>query len=81
VAALRGDPARAARLLGATDALVEELHMTLPGDDRERYDAALALAREGLDEASFAGALAEGRGLRFEEALALATGGEVSAVA
>jgi predicted ATPase/DNA-binding SARP family transcriptional activator len=81
VAALRGDPARAARLLGATDALVDELHMTLPGDDRERYDAALALAREGLDDESFAAALAEGRALRFEEALALATGGVVSAVA
>jgi non-specific serine/threonine protein kinase len=66
-----GRAERAACLLGATEALCEQIGSSvLPG--REVDERALAAARRALGEPAFAAAWAEGRALRLEQAVALA---------
>jgi predicted ATPase/tetratricopeptide (TPR) repeat protein/DNA-binding XRE family transcriptional regulator len=52
VAAL-GDPARAARLLGAGDALRRTIHLTVFPSERAEYDAEIGKVRAMLGEAAF----------------------------
>jgi tetratricopeptide (TPR) repeat protein len=68
-------PERAARLLGAAQALREALHFRLEYADRIEYDRDVATMREQLDEATFAAAWAEGQMMTLEQAVdyALAT--------
>ncbi|MGI8404565.1 MAG: ATP-binding protein [Thermomicrobiales bacterium] len=76
VAASTGDPLRAARLLGAVDALAARLGVSRLPHQALQLRATTA-TQAGLDEQAFATALAEGRALSLNEALAEA--GEVSA--
>ncbi|MCC6189407.1 MAG: helix-turn-helix domain-containing protein [Anaerolineales bacterium] len=61
VAAARGEPGRAARLLGVVEALVKDVDGRIPVVDRWLYDRFLAQARALLNRDEFEAALAEGR--------------------
>jgi DNA-binding CsgD family transcriptional regulator len=67
----RGDPARAARLWGAEEALREALGLPLWGDfpTPYGYEGRLAAARSLMDEASWEEAWAQGRAMTPEEAI------------
>ena len=67
-----GRPERAARLLGAAEALRETAGTPLAAANAGGFEAAVRRASELLGEAAFAAALAEGRALSVEEAVALA---------
>ncbi len=67
-----GEPARAARLWGATEALRAAMAAPLPPVERPLYERYVAAARARADAAAFAAAWAEGRALTLEQALALA---------
>jgi predicted ATPase/class 3 adenylate cyclase len=71
LARARGDGARAARLLGAADALREEAGAAMLSIERAEYDAELAQLRAALEPTAFAQAWAEGRSLTMDEAVAL----------
>jgi len=62
---------RAARLLGATEAVREAIQIGLSAayPDRIEYDRYVAAVRAQLDEAVFAAAWAEGRALTLEQAI------------
>lgn len=70
-AALRGQPARAARLWGAAEALREAIdHPPLPLEKAHYdYEGYLAAARAGLEEAAFEAAWSEGRAMSPERAI------------
>jgi predicted ATPase/DNA-binding SARP family transcriptional activator len=71
IAALRGHGERAARLLGAAEALREILGVALPPVDRsDYYDRQLLTTRSLLSEDAFAAAWKEGRALTLEQAIA-----------
>ncbi len=70
LAAQVGQPLRAARLLGAAGALHEALGATLAPIDRRTHDQALDMIRAHLGEAEIAAALAAGRALTLDEAIA-----------
>lgn len=72
VAAARGDVARAARLLGATEADLARTETALDPDDQPLYDAAVVQARAAMGEEAFAAARAAGRELALEAAAAYA---------
>ena len=65
--------ARAAALLGAADALREELSIELAPPDRDYRDATIAAALTGIGEAAFWCAWAEGRTRPLDETTADAT--------
>lgn len=75
VAALQARPRQAARLFGAAEALRETLSTPLWPIERDRYEHAVAVAREALGKEEFAAAWAEGRAMPIEQAIedALAT--------
>ena len=68
----QGQVERAARLLRAAEVLVETIGGRLPPIDHGLYDRNVATARAALGEAAFAAALAEGRAMTLEAALAYA---------
>jgi predicted ATPase/DNA-binding CsgD family transcriptional regulator len=70
----RGDAERAARLLGAGEALLEALGVGLQPADKLEVDRYQAAVREQLDEATFEAAWAAGRAMSLEEAVAYALG-------
>jgi tetratricopeptide (TPR) repeat protein len=72
VDAVRGDPERAARLLGAAEALRTAIHQPIEPADRADYERFVAAARSRLDEASFKAAWEAGAHLSLEEATELA---------
>ena len=76
VAALRGRPARAARLWGAAEALRERLGLALSRFELVDfgYERGLAGVRSALSEASFEAAWAEGRAMSPERAIEYALG-------
>jgi len=76
VAALRGQPARAARLWGAAEALREVIGQPLAPYDQSNYDyeGYLDAARSQLDEPEWKAAWLEGRTMRLEQAVAYALG-------
>ncbi len=69
VAGVRGQCVRAARLLGAVEALREAFHYPLEARAQPSYDFKLAGARCGLDEEAFGVAWAEGRAMSLEQAV------------
>src|SRR5204862_4919650 len=70
VAAAQGAGARAARLLGAAQALREQAGAgTLEVLEARLHDDALRRIADGLDEEELRAAWAEGRGLALEEAV------------
>jgi predicted ATPase/class 3 adenylate cyclase len=70
LAAALGDAQRAARLIGATEALREELSVPIVKPTRADYEQAMNKTRELLGEAAFAAASAHGEGLTLEQAAA-----------
>jgi tetratricopeptide (TPR) repeat protein len=69
VAAVRGQPERAARLLGTSDALRDKMGATLTLVARTDHDYALNAARAELGEGAFAAAWERGRAMPLEEAI------------
>ena len=67
VAVAQGRPERAARLLGASAALREEMGASLSPIVRADHDHAATAAREALGEEAFEVAYAAGRAMPFEE--------------
>jgi predicted ATPase len=65
-------PARAARLLGAFEAVREALGWAVKGSSQAEYEQLLSDVRAALGEAGFAQALAAGRALSLDEGVALA---------
>jgi tetratricopeptide (TPR) repeat protein len=70
----KGDAARAARLLGAAEALPEAMGVGLQPADQLEADRYVAAVRKQLDGAAFEAARAEGRAMSLEEAVAYALG-------
>jgi predicted ATPase/DNA-binding XRE family transcriptional regulator len=65
-----GQPARAARLFGAAEALREASGAAIFPVDRANYDGAVAVARAQLDDATFDAAWATGWAMTLEQAIA-----------
>ena len=78
VAALRGEPVRAARLWGAAEALREYMGMSLSQFDLAHtdYERDLATARSSLEEKSWAAAWSVGRAMSPEQAIEYALSAE-----
>jgi DNA-binding CsgD family transcriptional regulator len=78
VATSRGQPARAARLWGAVEALEDNfgIRMTPAGLSLAGYETHLAAARFRLDEEEFAAAWSEGKTMPLEEAIRYAVSEE-----
>jgi tetratricopeptide (TPR) repeat protein len=72
----QGRPDRAARLLGASEALFEAMGTGLHPADQFEIDRYVAAVREQLDQATFEAAWAEGRAMSLEEAIVYALGEE-----
>jgi predicted ATPase/class 3 adenylate cyclase len=72
VARASGDPARAARLLGAAEALREAIDSPMAFDEEHVYASELALLRDALPADELAAAWATGRALSLADAVALA---------
>jgi ABC-type oligopeptide transport system substrate-binding subunit len=70
--AAQGYPRAAARLLGASEALLEAMGIGLQPGDRHDIERYLVAVREQLDEATFDAAWAEGRAMSFEQAFSYA---------
>jgi hypothetical protein len=65
-----GNAQRAARLLGAAEALREKTGSSMAQLEHAEYEAALDSIHARIDESSFAEAWAEGRAMTMEEAIA-----------
>jgi ATP/maltotriose-dependent transcriptional regulator MalT len=65
----------AAQLLGAAQAMFEDIGAYLWRADRIEYDRCMAAARQGLSEQAFEAALSEGRAMTPDQAVALAREG------
>jgi tetratricopeptide (TPR) repeat protein len=72
VARARGEPERAARLLGAVEALCETQGIRFWSAARAEQEREIAAVRAALSEEALATAWAEGRSLSLEEAVAAA---------
>jgi predicted ATPase/DNA-binding CsgD family transcriptional regulator len=70
VASARGDHEQAARLLGAADALRDALGHRFSPADQADYNHRVARTRAGLGEVRFAAAVAQGRAMPLDEAIA-----------
>jgi tetratricopeptide (TPR) repeat protein len=70
VAAMTGQAERAARLLGAAEALYQAAGVALPPYDRPNYERAMTTTRASLGDEVFASLRTEGRGLVIEEVIA-----------
>jgi predicted ATPase/DNA-binding SARP family transcriptional activator/DNA-binding CsgD family transcriptional regulator len=71
VSALRREPARAAKLFGASEALRETIGLAITPlkDSYYDYESYLATSRAGLSEEEFDAAFSEGRAMTPEEAI------------
>jgi predicted ATPase/class 3 adenylate cyclase len=72
LAVAQAQPERAARLLGAAEALREVIGAPLPPADRAGHDRSVPAVRTALGEQAFATAWAEGRAMSLDEAVAFA---------
>ncbi len=72
LASVESRPLDAARLCGAAEAVREAIGALLPTGERRRHEQDVTAARAQSDDASFAGAWAEGRALSPAQAVALA---------
>jgi tetratricopeptide (TPR) repeat protein len=72
VAVARQNGPRAARLLGAAEALREDSQSPIPGMERPEYDAELGRLREVLDAEALKSTWTEGREMKADEAIAFA---------
>jgi tetratricopeptide (TPR) repeat protein len=72
--AMQGRPAQAAKLLGASESILQTLGVKIQPADQIEIDRFLAAIHEQLDEEAFQEALAEGKGMSFDEAVSFALG-------
>ncbi len=72
IAQAQGQPERAARLLGAAEALRHEAASAMTPSERDEYDQAVLDLRSQLDEASLTIAWTAGRAMTTEQAVAYA---------
>ncbi|MFN8496646.1 MAG: adenylate/guanylate cyclase domain-containing protein [Anaerolineae bacterium] len=75
IARAQGDPVRAARLLGAAEALRERVGVRMTGMERVEYDDDVAALRGQLPSAEFDAAWAAGRRMTLDDAVAYALEG------
>ncbi len=68
----KGEPMRAARLLGASEALLEPMGASILPADQIEVDRYVATIRKQLGEDAFTAAWAEGRAMTLEEVIAYA---------
>jgi predicted ATPase/DNA-binding CsgD family transcriptional regulator len=73
--AARGNPERAAQLLGASDALLKAMGLGLQPADQPEVDRFTAAVREQLDEETYQSAWAKGQAMSLEQATAFALEG------
>jgi non-specific serine/threonine protein kinase len=71
----KGQPERAARLIGAAEKTYEKVGLGPQPGDLVEYERYIAAVRAQLDEAAFDAALAEGRAMTVEQAVAYALEG------
>jgi len=69
---LEGDPAAAARVLGACDALQDQIEARLEAMERLVHDRVMPATREALGDEAFEAARQAGRALTWEDVVALA---------
>jgi predicted ATPase/DNA-binding XRE family transcriptional regulator len=74
VAVMQEHPARAVRLFGAAQAMLDKIGFQVGKVDRADIDRDIAVARAQLDVATFAAAWAAGRALSLDQAVAEALG-------
>jgi predicted ATPase/DNA-binding CsgD family transcriptional regulator len=74
--AAQGNAEKAARLLGASEALLEKMGLVAQAADQVEIERNEAAVREQLDEAAFEAAWGKGRAMSLEEAVAYALGSE-----
>lgn len=67
-----GDPERAVRLLGASQAIFERMFTRLQPADQVEINAYLSTAREQLTQSAFDRAWAQGFGMSYEQAISFA---------
>ena len=72
IAIHRKDALRAAKLLGAAEAIRDEAGSVMLPHERTEYDAALAMVRGQLDQSALQTAWSDGRDMRLEDAIAFA---------
>ena len=72
IATAERDYVRAARLMGASEALRETLGFPVPPAEREVYDRAVASMRSSMGEHAFSEAWAQGRAMSAEDAVTAA---------
>jgi tetratricopeptide (TPR) repeat protein len=72
IAAERGQPERAATLVGIAEAIMETQGMAWPPDERPHYERLVATLPEAMGEAAFEDARGRGRSMSSQEALAFA---------
>jgi predicted ATPase/class 3 adenylate cyclase len=75
IAGAQGQPQRAAKLLGAAEALRAACEASMTQEEREEYEQAVSQLRAQTSQADFASAWAEGRALAMEDAIAYALEG------
>jgi hypothetical protein len=72
IAVARGEGARAARLLGAAEAIREAAAAPMTAFEREEHDAAVGRSRAGLDASAFESTWTAGRLMSEDAAVAFA---------
>jgi tetratricopeptide (TPR) repeat protein len=72
IAAAQRNFLRSARLLGAAEALREEIEISMTPLERSEYDLVLKAMRAGMEEDSFMQIWTEGRAMRLGDAVAYA---------
>ncbi len=79
IALARDDPVRAARLLGAAEAIREDVHAAMLPVERVEYAAAIERLRAVMAPDEFERELAAGRGLSYDAAVAMVTSEQLPA--
>jgi hypothetical protein len=72
--AAKGDPEQAARLLGASEAILDRIGAVITTSDQHEIERYVDDVKAQLDKAAFEAAWAEGHAMTFEEAVACALG-------
>ena len=66
---LQGQPQRAARLMGASEALLESMGVKLQPNEQRLYDQGVAMVREQLGDETFNALRAEGQAMTLDQAI------------
>jgi predicted ATPase/DNA-binding CsgD family transcriptional regulator len=72
--AAKGDPEQAARLLGASEAILDRIGAVITTSDQHEIERFVNDVKAQLDKATFEAAWAEGQAMTYEEAVACALG-------